>query len=140
MTDIIGAGWSHPVRADAGGVCLVSGAEEIEQAIMIILSTSPGERSMRPDFGCDLRSLVFAPVDANVAGQVAESVRQALGRWEPRVSVGDVSVTADPASPGLVSLNVGYLILDTSDPRNLVVPFYTIPQPGSPGGGTGSGS
>jgi uncharacterized protein len=125
----IGSGWGFfPMRTDVtGSVELVSRNREIEEAIRIILSTAPGERPMRPDFGCAIHDFVFAPADAATAGQIAFEVRSALDRWEPRITVQDVLVTADRADAGTLHVEIRYSVKGTNDPRNLVFPFYVIP-------------
>lgn len=140
MTDFIGAGWAFPVATDAtGGVALVTRELEIEQAIRIILSTSPGERPMRPEFGCPISDHVFGAVNAGTAGMLAYEVRRSLERWEPRVDVADVRIGYDRAQPSVVYIDVRYVIRATNDPRNLVFPFYTIPaEPDALGRGTDS--
>ncbi|MEV6780423.1 GPW/gp25 family protein [Streptomyces syringium] len=125
----IGAGWAFPPRTDAtGGIALVGGDREIEESIRLILGTSPGERPMRPEFGCALGEYVFAPADAGTAGQLAYEVRLALERWEPRVEVADVAVRFDEADDGVLYIDISYAIRGANDPRNLVFPFYVIPQ------------
>jgi uncharacterized protein len=125
----VGSGWAFfPMRTDVtGSVELVSRTREIEEAIRIILSTAPGERPMRPDFGCGIHDFVFAPADAATAGQIAFEVRSALDRWEPRISVLDVLVTSEAADVGTLHIEIHYAIRGTNDPRNLVFPFYVIP-------------
>ncbi len=86
--DFIGAGWAFPLRTDAtGAIALVRGEREIEESIRLILATAPGERPMRPEFGCAVHDYVFAPADASTAGQIAYEVRVALERWEPRIGL-----------------------------------------------------
>ena len=87
---------------------------------------------MRPEFGCRLADYVFAPANATTAGQLANEVRAALERWEPRIDVGDVDIGFDAAGSGIVYIDVHYQIRGDNDPRNLVFPFYVIPeeQPG----------
>jgi phage baseplate assembly protein W len=125
----VGRGWAFfPMRADVtGGVELVGRDREIQESVRIILATSPGERPMRPEFGCAIHDFVFAPADAGTAGQIAFEVRSALDRWEPRITVQDVLVTFDEAEEGTLHIQVGYVIRGTNDPRNLVFPFYVIP-------------
>ncbi|GAA2057403.1 MULTISPECIES: GPW/gp25 family protein [Streptomyces] len=125
----VGSGWAFPPRTDAtGSIALVSGAQEIEESIRLILATTPGERPMRPEFGCPLNDYVFAPADAGTAGQLAYEVRLALERWEPRVTVADVAVRFDRVNDGVLYLDISYSVRDANDPRNLVFPFYVIPQ------------
>ena len=84
MSDIIGTGLGFPLRVDrTGGVALVSGSDDINEAIMLILSTAPGERPMRPNFGCGIHDYVFESVDAHVVGRLEREIRIAIDRWEP---------------------------------------------------------
>jgi phage baseplate assembly protein W len=127
--DFVGQGWSWPAGVGhRGGIALVSGDTELGQAIRLILGTALGERPMRPEFGCGIHDLVFDPSDSTLAGLVAHEVRASLLRWEPRVDVEDVQVTFDPDRPGLALIDVSYLVRTTNDRRNLVVPFYSIPE------------
>lgn len=125
----IGAGWGFPLRTDAtGGIALVTREREIVEAIHLILGTAPGERPMRPEFGCGIHEYVFAPADENTAGQVAFEVRASLERWEPRIEVRDVVVDFDAEEAGTLYIDIRYVIRGTNDPRNLVFPFYVIPH------------
>ncbi|GAA4923797.1 GPW/gp25 family protein [Actinoplanes utahensis] len=125
----IGNGWAFPLRVDAtGGIALVSREREIAEAIRLILATAPGERPMRPEFGCGVHEYVFAPADENTAGRIAFEVRRALDRWEPRIDVTDVVVGFDDEDAGVLYIDVRYAIRGTNDPRNLVFPFYVIPS------------
>ena len=133
--EFIGSGLAFPLRVTTtGNVALVSREREIEESIALILGTAPGERPLRPEFGCTIHDYVFAPADAATAGEIADAVRRALIRWEPRIEVGDVIVTPDPANDGLLYVDVGYRIRHANDPRNLVFPFYVIPDHGSASG------
>ena len=127
--EFVGAGWAFfPMRTDhTGSIALVTREREIEEAIRLILATSPGERPMRPEFGCRIHDFVFAPADAATAGQIAFEVRTALERWEPRVDIRDVDVRFDAVERGTLYVDISYEISGTNDPRNLVFPFYTIP-------------
>jgi phage baseplate assembly protein W len=126
--EFIGSGWAFPLRTDAtGGIALVSREREIVEAIRLILATAYGERPMRPEFGCGIHELVFAPADATTAGRIAYEVELSLRRWEPRVELVDVTCTTVDAQPSTLYIDVGYRIRGTNDPRNLVFPFYVIP-------------
>lgn len=128
MTDFIGRGWAFPLRTDAtGGIALVSREREIEEAIRLILGTSPGERPMRPEFGCRIHDHVFANADGATAASISADVVDALYRWEPRIDVEDVVVTSAPEDQTLLYIDVRYSIRRTNDLRNLVFPFYVIP-------------
>jgi phage baseplate assembly protein W len=127
--DFVGAGVAFPLRVGAGGgLALVAREREIEEAIRLVLATRPGERPMRPEFGSRIADHVFAPANAATAGRLAYEVRVALDRWEPRITLDDVEVDFSDADTGVVYLDVRYRIRDTNDPRNLVFPFYVIPE------------
>jgi hypothetical protein len=126
--DFIGRGWAFPLRTDAtGSIALVGGEREIVESIRLILATAPGERPMRPEFGCAIHDLVFAPADAATAGEIAFAVRGALEQWEPRITLDDVIVDFSASDVGTLYIEIRYRIRDTNDPRNLVFPFYVIP-------------
>jgi Bacteriophage baseplate protein W len=126
--DLIGTGWSFPVQLTPGGsVRLVSGAEEIDAAVRMILTTAPGERVMRPDFGCGMWEQVFAPVNPNTLGLIEQSVREALARWEPRIALNSVTAVPDDDN-AVVRIQIEYQVRATNDHRNLVFPFYVIPH------------
>lgn len=126
--DVIGSGWSFPVGTDARGrVGLTHGPHDIEEAIRIILSTAKGERVMRPEFGCQIHDLIFAPNDGTTAGLAAYYVEEALRFWEPRIRLLDVSAAADPTNNGRLLVRIEYEVKATYDRRALVFPFYRIP-------------
>ena len=127
--EFIGSGWAFPLRTDrTGSIALARETREIEESIYLILATAPGERPMRPEFGCAVHDYVFAPADASTAGDIAFAVRVALDRWEPRINLEDVLVHLDTAADGVLLIEVQYTVRGTNDPRNLVFPFYTIPR------------
>jgi Bacteriophage baseplate protein W len=109
---------------------MVEREQEIEEAIRLVLGTAPGERPMRPEFGCGIHDYVFAGADGATAGRIAHEVRIALERWEPRIEVTDVVVAFDSVAVGTLYIDVHYAIRSTNEPRNLVFPFYTIPSEG----------
>lgn len=126
--DFIGSGWAFPAAISrTGSVRLVNGVDELDAAIRMILSTVPGERVMRPDFGCAMWELLFAPITAGTLGLVEQAVREALDRWEPRIVLQSVLATGEQGT-GTVHITIGYRVRATNDVRNLVFPFYTIPS------------
>jgi phage baseplate assembly protein W len=124
--DFLGVGWNFPIKKDAGGqIALTPSAEEgIRQSIWMILSTAPGERVMRPDFGCGIADLVFGVNNAGTATAVASAVREALAIWEPRIDVLDVYAAADPQRPNVLLVEINYAIRANNSRFNLVYPFY----------------
>ena len=128
-SELVGRGWTFPVGPDgAGRIALSGGIDDIDESISLILGTSLGERVMRPNFGCRIHDLVYAPVHADTLGLAERYVREALGWWEPRIQVRDVTVRADPESVDLGRLLVliKYVVRTTKDERTLVYPFYLI--------------
>lgn len=127
--DFIGRGISFPLRVDqSGSIAMSAGPEDLFSSIKMVLSTAPGERLMRPEFGCRIWELLFEPINANTLGLMAEAVREAIGRWEPRVALEDVRVVPSTGDFGEVSIELDYTIRATNDRRNLVYPFYVIPR------------
>jgi phage baseplate assembly protein W len=120
----LGQGWAFPLGSAAGETALRSGDELIDQSIRLILGTNPGERVMRPDFGAGLRAFVFEPISATTLEALRKRVEEALIDWEPRIDVERVIVTADPAEPGKVVIDVSYRVRASNTHRNLVYPFY----------------
>jgi uncharacterized protein len=121
----LGNGLSFPLRTNARGqVALVTGVEDIEQSIRIILGTRPGERVMRPTFGCRAHELLFEPRSAASASLMQEYVHQALRLWEPRIEVNSVNVVFDDSNPGALLAEVEYSIKATHDTRSIVYPFF----------------
>ena len=125
LPDFLGRGWAFPVTVDHTGAIAMTGADEsVRQSIRSILSTAPGERVMRPDFGCALQDLVFAVNDAGTAAEVAAAVGEALALWEPRIDVLDVYATADPTAAEVLLVEINYEVRATNSRFNLVHPFY----------------
>jgi uncharacterized protein len=125
----IGRGFYWPLQVDhTGSIRMTDGAPDLDRSMAVILATAPGERVMRPDFGCKIWDLLFEPVTANLLGLMAQCVREALAQWEPRAEVEDVRTLPDANDPTLVSIHVTYRVKATNDRRNLVYPFYVIPH------------
>ncbi|WP_411139848.1 GPW/gp25 family protein [Streptomyces sp. x-80] len=135
MSDFfIGRGWAFPLGVSpSGGVAMAEGSADVEQAIRLILGTEPGERPMRPEYGCAIRDRVFGSFDASTSGAIAHEVRRALERWEPRIVVDDVSVIQAADHQEVLDIQIGYHLAGTNSRRNLVHPFYVIPVHGGEG-------
>jgi phage baseplate assembly protein W len=129
--DFVGRGISFPMRIDqSGSIAFTQGVGDIDGSLRMVLTTAPGERLMRPQFGCRIWDLLFEPINANTLGLMAEAVRDAVSQWEPRIQLEDVVIDPDPADPSRVLINLKYRVRTTNDRRNLVYPFYVIPQEG----------
>jgi phage baseplate assembly protein W len=124
--DFLGSGLKFPLEIDrqTGAFMSASGEEKIRAAVLTILSTTLGERVMRPDFGSELHNQVFASLNAATLGALAFSVRKALIAWEPRIKVQDVQVSDVQAAEGVVSISIDYTVRATDTRFNLVYPFH----------------
>lgn len=126
--DILGTGWTFPLRVDGrGGISFSRYDGDIEESIRIILSTAKGERRMRPNFGCDIHTLIFAPNTASTWGLASHYVEEALGWWEPRIEVTEIEPYPDPQDTARLLINIKYVVKSTNDARNIVFPFYLLP-------------
>lgn len=128
--DFLGTGWgfdfaSGGVGLDANAKVLeASGESKIRQSIWILLSTALGERIGRPDFGCGIHDLVFATRTAGTMRDITNAIKEAITRWEPRVSLEGVSARPHPADPLGILVDVQYIVRSTNTRANLVYPFY----------------
>jgi len=127
QADFLGRGLVFPPRMLEGAAPprleMNQGEAHIHQSIILILATAPGERVMRPDFGCGIHDLVFSPDNATTAGLLADEVRHALIRWEPRIDVLDIE--PQPRGDGnIILIDVHYRVRSTNNLFNLVYPFY----------------
>ena len=103
-----------------------AGEKNIQQAIWIILATAPGERVMRPDFGCGIHHLVFEVNNSTTISSAVEEVRHALILWEPRIEVLKVDAELRGVQGELLLINVNYRVRSTNNYFNFVYPFYTM--------------
>ena len=121
----LGKGFSFPLSpGPQRRLTLLGGEEKIRQSIWLILSTSPGERQMRPQFGCGIQDLVFQPNTAALRHSVEASVRDALVRWEPRIDVLEVRAETDSLQRNCLLIRIDYRIRVNNAFYNLVYPFF----------------
>lgn len=120
----LGVGWAFPVRPTHGRLTWARHEEDVEQAIGIILETSRRERVMRPGFGTELRTYVFAPNSPATHRALETEVAAALARWEPRIDVQGVRAYADANRANLIMIEIDYVIRRSNAAMNLVYPFY----------------
>jgi phage baseplate assembly protein W len=128
--DYIGTGWAFPLQVNVrGGILLSSPARDVKEAIQIILRTELGERVYRPDFGCRLSELTFAPMNTRTLFLIRLYVQEALEIWEPRIDLEEVEVDPDPVA-GKVDIIINYRLKDSYEPGSLVYPFYLMTSEG----------
>jgi phage baseplate assembly protein W len=123
--DFYGLGFAFPPLVDPaqGTLGTVGDTTVVAQALRILLRTAPGERLMRPDYGCDLRRYLFSPNTVATRRLIAEEVTRAIGLYEDRVRLAGVDVTADDLEPAQVNIVVRYTLRRTGTPGQLTQPF-----------------
>lgn len=127
----LGRGWPFPLRlGDKRRQTYLSGDEKIRQSILLILSTAPGERIMRPEFGCGIHNLYFEANSSVLRATTQSRVREALVRWEPRIDVVDVRVEMPQGARNYLLIHIDYRIRINNAFYNLVYPFYVNEGPG----------
>jgi phage baseplate assembly protein W len=124
--EFLGRGWAMPVALDpqTGLVARVEYEEDIRQSIRIILETAPGERVMRPNFGCGIHDLVFTALDSTTLQLIRSSVEEALRRCEARIDVLGVAVDEAANAEGELLIELEYRVRRTNQVGNLVWPYY----------------
>jgi uncharacterized protein len=122
----LGRGWKYPVGVDpvSGRIAMSEYEQDIKEAIRIILATAPGERLMRPDFGCGIHDLVFSTISRATIGLFESRVREAIIKWEPRVEIVALDISTRDATNGKLEIQLKCRVRDTNNEFNLVFPFY----------------
>ncbi|WP_407571460.1 GPW/gp25 family protein [Deinococcus altitudinis] len=128
MSDYLGTGWAFPVGPDARGrIGLISGVRAVEQAMLMVLMTPKGQRVMRPEYGCQIHDLIFAPNDASTLGLASYYVHEALTVWEPRIELTSVDADIDADHSERIVISVRYRLRSDHSEQSLVFPFYRLP-------------
>ena len=125
--ELLGTGWAFPPKFDKNsiGAAMLTGEEDVDNSIYVILHTKLGERILRNEFGSNIHDLVFEPLTENTKTYMASSLKESLANNEPRIKVTSLLLEqADPAL-GRIDINIVYTLIATNVSSNLVVPFYT---------------
>ncbi|MEN9415106.1 MAG: hypothetical protein RLZ62_1410 [Bacteroidota bacterium] len=122
----LGTGWAFPPEFSSHEhqVVMVSGEEDIRQSLLILLSTSPGERLMNPSYGCNLHNMVFERFTHAVKNKISDMVSRSILLFEPRVIVEKVDVVLVSLLEGRINIIVDYTVISTNTRHNIVYPFY----------------
>lgn len=125
-SSFFGTGWSFPPSFAENGseVHMVSGTQDIEQSLAILLATRRGERVMQEDFGCDLSEFLFAEISQGLIGRIRSFLAEAILHQEPRISLNDIDVSESGDREGLLLIKIDYTIRATNSRYNMVYPFY----------------
>ena len=122
----LGRGWKFPITINqkTGRFELSEYEDDIAESIAIIVQTRRGERTMMPDFGCDIQNVVFGLTDHGTLSEMEKVVQEALIRWEPRIT--GITVEAKPTQEDndRVDIHIRYIVRSTNNAYNIVYPFY----------------
>ena len=129
MTDsqtFLGRGWSFPHSDSSDGrrTLMSEREEDIHQSLHILFSTTPGERTMRPDFGCNLKAMVFETLTETNLRRIEAEVERAVLFFEPRIDLLKVTAAEDNSLEGRLLIQLSYRIRATNSRSNMVFPFY----------------
>ncbi len=124
--DFLGIGWSFPPEFNitAGTVAMTTDVEDINNSLIILLSTRPGERVMFPDYGCDLQEMLFKSLDLTLITQMKNIVKRAILYHEPRINVLSIDIDTTDELGGEVLIHIDYQVRNTNTRSNMVFPFY----------------
>ncbi|GAA3453889.1 GPW/gp25 family protein [Dactylosporangium matsuzakiense] len=122
-------GGTGPAVTAAGALSMVEGDAAVRQALLLLLTTTPGERLMRPEYGCHLDRLLFAPNDQTTAGLAVHYVRQAILRWEPRADIVELDAAADPDIATRLNIRLRYRVRATAALNDLDLTLDLAPTP-----------
>ena len=124
--EFLGKGWAFPptFQKGGGGALMVKEELDIEQSLEIILSTEPGERVMRPDFGCNMQHMVFEPINTSLITFMRDRIEKAILYHEPRIDLKKVNINTANVLEGVVLIEIDYVIRTINSRKNFVYPFY----------------
>ncbi len=122
----LGRGWQFPpaFQEQTATVSMAVAEEDIQQSLYLLLSTTPGERFLRPRYGCDLMSLVFERYTPATRNRIVDLITMAILWYEPRITLETIDVRQRDALDGLVEIYLEYTVRKTNTRSNMVYPFY----------------
>lgn len=125
-TDFLGTGWSFPPEFNEteGKLIMTTDVEDINNSLIILLSTRPGERVMFPDYGCDLQEMLFKPLNLTLITQMKGIIERAILYHEPRINILSIDIDTQEELEGEVLIKIDYEVRNTNTRSNIVFPFY----------------
>ena len=121
----LGTGWSFPPEfiQNKNSVKMIADGEDVRSSLEILFSTAVGERIMQPTYGCDLKKLLFEPLDTALKAYIADLLKTAILYHEPRIQLDDVELVAVPEQ-GRIDIYLDYTVRATNSRYNFVFPYY----------------
>jgi phage baseplate assembly protein W len=121
----LGQGWAFPpgFSLEAKTSMLVSEEEDIQQSLIILLSTRLGERIMQPQYGCNLHTVVFEKADKSTITYLRDAIESAILYHEPRIKLIEIRAGVEPDQKEKIFIDIIYLVRATNTRSNLVYPF-----------------
>jgi len=120
-----GAGFGFQIAAN-GKIAMVSDRESIRQSILLLISTIPGERVMRPKYGCNLQQLAFMPNDATTHGLAIHYVRTALEQWEPRIDIIRIDADSNIDNINIMEITLDYRARHLQQTEQLIFAYHLL--------------
>lgn len=129
LVKILGKRIAFPLHLDdRNQLAMSDGDMAVRQSIYLIVMTVPGERVLRPEFGCRIHELIFDPLNKQTMITAKRFVEEAIRRWEPRISVEELVVDVGDMDRAELLINIKYKHKNRPDPRSLVFPYYLNPE------------
>ena len=122
----LGTGWAFPPEFNKTSkeVKIVSEDNDIKESLYILMSTSPGERTMQPTYGCELRSIVFEVLTESTITEIKDIIERAILFFEPRIDLNFIDIDTEESGQGILNILVDYTVRATNSRSNMVYPFY----------------
>jgi phage baseplate assembly protein W len=124
----LGSGWSFPpeFNSPGQGISLVDGELDIKQSLHILLSTNPGERVMKPEYGCGIKAMVFDEINLSIITKMKTIITKSVLFFEPRINLRSVDIQTKDSLEGTLYITLDYTVITTNSRANLVYPFYIM--------------
>lgn len=124
----LGSGWAFPPEFDkiTNENKVVSAEDDINESLYILLSTTPGERVMRPAFGCGIKSMVFESITESILTMMKDLITKAILFFEPRITLNSIDINTELVNQGTLLIQIFYMIRSTNTRSNMVYPYYFI--------------
>lgn len=122
----LGTGWSFPptFSKTQKSLLTVSGELDIKQSLEILMTTSPGERVLRSDFGCGITAMSFENMTVTMMTKLKRLIEKSILKYEPRIDLENVSLKNSIELEGILYIQIHYRVRTTNSRSNFVYPFY----------------